>query len=104
MKTLEQLFGWLLFSLSVLMVYGLLSLFLIAPTHSQGVDAPETTDDAPFSWVVDAITDTLREIASTEPTFAQMEWNTPPGCIAVINESDGQIYGTWCPGDGEPVE
>ncbi len=34
MKTLEQLAGWLLFSLSVLMVYGFLSLFLIPPAHA----------------------------------------------------------------------
>ncbi len=34
MKTLEQLAGWLLFSLSILMVYGFLSLFVIGPAHA----------------------------------------------------------------------
>ena len=44
-RTLEQLAAWLVFSLSVLMVYGLLAMFFIGPVHAQGVDAPETTDD-----------------------------------------------------------
>ena len=62
MKTLEQRAAWLVFSLSVLMVYGLLSLFLIAPTHAR--DIPEPGE---FAWI-DSI------FAWPEPTFAQMEW------------------------------
>ena len=40
MKTLEHLFGWLLFSLSVLLVYGFLSLFLIGPPAHAGTPLP----------------------------------------------------------------
>ncbi len=61
-KTLEQLAGWLLFSLSILMVYGLLSLFLIGPTHASN-DIP---GPAPFGWI-----DSLD--MSEQPTFAQMD-------------------------------
>ena len=70
-KTLEQLAGWLLFSLSILMVYGLLSMFLIdaaragcdlpmgpgslpvAPGYQDcGADQSETTDDSQ-PWVAE---------------------------------------------------
>ena len=79
MKTLEQLAGWLLFSLSVLMVYGLLSLFLIGPVHARcysnaGIEI--TTPgacDPPFAWI-DSI------FALPQPTFAQMEWEWRYSC------------------------
>jgi hypothetical protein len=47
-RTLEQPAGWLMFSLSILMVYGFLAMFLIGPVHAQ------------------------------QPTFAQMEWPPAP--------------------------
>ena len=73
MRTLEQLAGWILFSLSILMIYGFLSLFLIGPVHAQqgeddrfsffskkevwdrmlapqGVDVAETTDDSQYYY------------------------------------------------------
>ncbi len=91
MKTLEQLFGWLLFSLSILMVYGLLSLFLIGPTHARDIPPPSE-----FNWV-DSI------FALPEPTFAQMEWswaqscnnpNTEFGCEGQAQEDSVTVHAT----------
>ncbi len=98
MKTLEQLFGWILFSLSVLMVYGLLAMFFIGPTHAReeptfaqmndfhldfldhlfdgGVDAPETTDDSNIPAL--DLFEVLNHLFGAEPTFAQMPPTTSP--------------------------
>ncbi len=79
-KTLEQLAGWLLFSLSILMVYGLLSMFLIDAARAQ------------------------------QPTFAQIVWDRGLVCIKDVvdegaeDDGDDVSLGTWCPGDPEPQE
>ncbi len=45
-NTLEKLAGWLLFSLSVLMVYCFLSLFLIPAAHASGTCCDDGPGDA----------------------------------------------------------
>ncbi len=80
MKTLEQLAGWILFSLSALLVYGFLSLFLIGPTHAS------SDPGGIFEW--------LSSQNWNEPTFAQMEWEqqyAPNTCICPLAPD--------CPGD-----
>ncbi len=70
-RTLEQLAGWLLFSLSALMVYGFLSLFLIGPTHARGAIPPPD----PYGWIDDVFN------TKEQPTFAQTESRGINDCI-----------------------
>ncbi len=67
MKTLEQLAGWLLFSLSVLMVYGLLSLFLISPTHASYEETHNS--DGTLHWMLELTIGTHTAIPHTMGTF-----------------------------------
>ncbi len=72
-NTLEKLAAWLVFSLSVLVVYGFLALFLIGPSHATGpIPGPD-----PYGWI-DSLN--MRE----QPTFskrgveyAQATYDTP---------------------------
>ncbi len=63
-RTLEHLAGWILFSLSILMVYSFLSLFLIGPTHARGAIPPPD----PYGWIDDVFN------TKEQPTFAQREY------------------------------